>query len=259
MRDERSLTLLGHLNELRRRLTISVVALAITTVIAFLFRDWLLWVLLRPVPNLHPIYLELTEMLGVYMKVSLLGGFILAFPVIVYQAAMFVVPALMPKERRALFIMLPAVIVLFISGIAFGYFVLLPPSLRFLTTFGSNVAQPQIRISNYFTVVTTLLFWLGVVFEIPLVMYILARVRLLSPNVLIRNWRVAFVLAFVLGAIITPTFDPINQSLVAIPLIVLYGLGTMLAKLAWRGQKTAATGTAKVEPAEPSNAPQKPL
>jgi len=234
---EKNMSIMSHLDELRSRLIISLISLAVGTAIAFAFRDPLLSILIRPSPGFRPVYLELTEMLGVYMQLSLLGGFILTLPVIAYQAAMFIVPGLLPKERRALLIMLPGVTVLFLLGVSFGYFVVLPPTITFLISFGMNVAEPQIRISNYFNVVVTVLFWLGVVFEIPFVMYLLARIKLISAGTLSRYRRYSIVVAFILGALITPTFDPITQTLVSVPIVVLYELGILLAWLARRGEK----------------------
>lgn len=228
--------LMGHMVELRRRLIICLIGLTIGSAIAFVFRDFLLTVLTRQSPGFRPVYLELTEMLGVYMKLSLLGGFILALPLTIYQAAMFLVPALLPQERRSLFLLLPGVLILFLLGVSFAYFVLIPPALNFLLSFGSDVAQPQIRVSNYFSVVVTLLFWLGVVFEIPFVLFILARIKLVSAQTLSKYRRYAIIMAFVMGALITPTFDPINQTLVSIPIIGLYELGILLARLARRGE-----------------------
>jgi sec-independent protein translocase protein TatC len=184
-----------------------------------------------------PIYTELTELLGITVKIALLGGLVLALPVIAYQLIMFVGPGLTPRERRYAFAVFPGALVSFAGGVAFAFFVVLPPSLRFLLTYGSGIAAPMIRISNYISLVVTMLFWMGLVFETPLIMFLLSKLGVVSARTLARGRRYIVVLAFVLGAIVTPTFDPLNQALMAAPLIVLYELGIWLARLGqWRAK-----------------------
>jgi sec-independent protein translocase protein TatC len=156
---------------------------------------------------------------------------VVALPTVAYQVVLFVAPALNPAERRLALAFVPFALLLFCGGIAFAYFIMLPPALRFLLTFGQDVATPMIRIGSYVSLVVTLLFWVGVVFNVPLLMLVLAKLRIVSYRGFARAQRYAVVGAFVVGAIITPTFDPVNQSLVAGPLIVLYELGIGLAWL----------------------------
>lgn len=245
MQDQRR-PLREHLEELRQRLLIVVVALAVGVVVSVVFYERLIELLLVPGQGLFsvtekPIFTEITELLGVTVKVALLGGFVLASPVLVYQITMFVSPALSPRERRYLFLLIPGGLLCFAGGVAFAYFVLLPPALRFLLTFGSEIATPMIRIGNYVNVVVTLLFWIGLVFETPLAMFIVAKIGLVSWHGFARFRRYAFVGAFVLSAIITPTFDPLNQTLVAAPLIVLYELGIWLSWLVRPRQEPSLT------------------
>ena len=157
---------------------------------------------------------------------------------------MFVAPGLTGRERRYLLLFLPMALFAFACGVAFCYFVLIPPALRFLLGF-SDVAQPLIRISNFVNLMVRLLFWMGVAFETPLIMYMLAQLGIVSARQLSRFRRVWVVLAFLLGAIITPTFDPVNQTLVAGPLLVLYELGVLLAKLAGRSRRGTETAVAR--------------
>jgi sec-independent protein translocase protein TatC len=246
MRD-RELSLVGHLAELRRRLTISVVVLLIGSGVAFaFFRQIIRW-LTRPAQELSGgaaslIFTEVTEMLATSVQVSLVVGLVLASPVILYQVVMFVAPALTIKERRYLLAFLPAVLLAFASGVAFGYFVLAPPALHFLLTFGADVATPMIRVSNIVNLMIRLLFWLGMAFETPLVMYLLAQLGIVSARAFGRFRRYWLVIAFVIAAIITPTFDPLNQALVALPLLGLYEVGVMLAWLAGRRRRHGLRG-----------------
>jgi sec-independent protein translocase protein TatC len=233
------LTLLGHFQELRKRLIRSVLALVITVTISFFFWKWFFYVLVYPAHGVTLIYTDMTEMIGTTMKVCLAAGLILAMPYITYQAIMFIRPALTDREKRYLYIVMPWVGVMFLGGVVFGYFILLPPAMRFLLTFGSDIAVPYIKIGNYISVITRLLLAVGLVFEMPVVTTFLARIGIIKPEWLASKRKISIVIAFIVAAIITPTYDPINQSLVAVPLIVLYEMSIWLAKLVYRRKQAA--------------------
>lgn len=231
-----------HLLELRRRLTWAAASVVVTTAVAFAFHQQILELLMGPaqgfvdIPTGKPIYTDLTEFLGIAAKASLLVGLFASLPLVMYQVVMFVSPGLQPRERRYLYALLPTSLLAFVLGAAFGYRVLFPPMVNFLLTFGSDVATPFIRIGNYVNLMLSLLFWMGVIFEMPVVIFFLAKIGVVTPSFLSRHRRYALIIAFILGAIITPTFDPINQTLVAAPIIVLYEASIWLAKLAARGR-----------------------
>ena len=166
-------------------------------------------------------------------------GVVVALPILLAQVVLFVAPGLTPREKRYLYGFLPGVLLSFAAGAAFGYYVLIPPAINFLVNFGGDIAEPTIRVGNYVNLVVMLLFWMGVVFETPVIMFLLAKLRVVSSSGFAKWRRHWIVVAFVLGALITPTFDPINQTLVAGPLIVLYEAGIWLSKLA--GKKKEAT------------------
>jgi len=197
--------------------------------------------LIKPAGDINLIFIEMTEMIGTYMKVCLASGIILAMPYLIYQLLMFVSPALTQKEKKYVFTVLPWVTLMFMGGVAFGYFILVPPATRFLITFGSDIAVPQIKIGNYISVVTRLLLAIGLVFEMPLVTTVLVRLGVITPQWLSSKRKLAIIFAFILAAIITPTFDPINQSLVAVPLIMLYEMSIWLAKLVQRRRPQVVT------------------
>lgn len=210
---------------------------AVTTGVSFAFLTQPLFdILLRPAtegnPNFELIYTEMTGFFGAYMKVALTTGLILAMPVIVYEVIMFVAPGLTRRERRYLFLLLPWIMLSFALGVLFAYFVFLPPAVQFLITFGSQIAKPQIRVSNYVDFVSSLLFWIGVIFEMPLVIFFLSKIGVVTPRSLARFRRPFWVIAFVLAAVVTPTFDPVNQTMVAVPIVLLYELGILLARVA---------------------------
>ena len=235
-------TFLQHLGELRRRVFICVVAVLVGSAASFVFFEQLIEILVEPARDLDLgnggdlIYTEVTELLTTAIKVSFVSGLVLASPVILYQAVMFVAPGLTGREKRYLFGFMPAVILAFAGGVAFAYFVLTPPALHFLLTFGGDVAVPLIRVSNIINLMIRLLFWMGLAFETPLVMYLLAQLGIVSAKSLSRFRRYWVVVAFVLAAIITPTVDPFNQALVAGPLLVLYEVGILLARIAGRSR-----------------------
>jgi sec-independent protein translocase protein TatC len=133
--------------------------------------------------------------------------------------------------------LLPSIFLCFAAGVLFGFYVLLPPAVEFLISFGSDIATPQIRVGNYISLMTRLLFAIGLCFETPLLMFFLAKIHILNAALLVKFRKAAFVGAFVIGAVITPTFDPINQTLVALPLYILFEAGILLARLARRGEK----------------------
>ncbi|MQF83073.1 twin-arginine translocase subunit TatC [SAR202 cluster bacterium AD-802-E10_MRT_200m] len=226
-----------HLEELRWRVLVSVLTVFIGAGVSLVFFRRLIGLLLVPAQD-HlsvtgtPVFTDVTELIGVAVKVVLLGGLVLGLPMLLYQGIMFIAPGLTSSERRWVLALIPGAFVCFLGGVAFAYYILLPPILNFLLTFGQDIATPMIRIGNYTNVVVTLIFWMGLVFETPLAMFVLAKIGMVSSERFAKGRRFAVLVAFILGAIITPTFDPLNQTLVAAPLIVLYEAGIWLSKLA---------------------------
>jgi len=234
-RGEKYLTLIEHLQELRYRLTVSAIAVAVGLAVSFYFSGSVIDFLRQPAEDKSDkfklIFTSPFENFTAYFKVSLVCGLGLAMPVIVYQALRFVSPGLRPGERRWLYFTAGGAAALFAAGVAFAYYIALPPALDFLLNFHSDLAEPNIRISSYIDFVTRLLFWTGVAFETPIVVMFLARFRVVSAGQLLRWWRYAIVLAFIIAAIVTPTPDPVTCTLVAAPIIGLYFVGVVLAWL----------------------------
>ncbi len=247
MSNDKKLTALGHLSELRGRLIRCAIAVLITTIISFVFAKQIFAILISPIEPLlvdgdvNLIYIGMTEMVGTYMKVSLASGIILAMPYLVYQLIMFVSPALSRKEKKYVYLVLPWIALMFAGGVIFSYFILVPPATKFLLTWGADIATPQIKIGSYISIVTRLLLTVGLVFEMPVVTTFLSRLGIITPKWLADKRKPAIILAFILAAIITPTFDPVNQSLVAAPLIVLYEMSIWLAKLFRRKERQMVT------------------
>ena len=234
MSNDRKLAIVGHLAELRQRLIKVVIAILITTTISFVFAKQIFNILILPAEGINLIYIEMTEMIGTYMGVCLISGIILAMPYLVYQLIMFVSPALTRKEKKYVYLILPWIALMFAGGVVFGYYILIPPAIKFLITFGSDIATPQIKIGNYISIVSRLLLAIGLVFQMPVITTFLARLGIITSKWLSSKRKFAIIFAFILAAIITPTFDPLNQTLVAAPIIVLYEMSIGLAKLVQR-------------------------
>jgi sec-independent protein translocase protein TatC len=226
------MTIFEHLDELRKRITKIVLALAVTTALSLAFTTKIMEWLLVPSGGIKPVFLKPTEMFITYMQVGLITGVALAMPVIIYQLMRFLAPGLEPAEKKYLYTLVPAATVFFVGGVSFAYFFMLPFALTYLLTFGSDLVAPTWAIGEYISFVTTLLLWVGVAFETPLVIFFLAKLKIVNTKKLSSYRRFAYVGAFIAAAIITPTPDPFNQSLVAIPIILLYELGIILSRFA---------------------------
>ena len=235
---ENPMGLLEHINALRKHLMRAVLFLALTTAISFVFAGRLLDLLAQPIGGIDKLQaIDVTEPLGVFMRVALLSGFSLALPYIAFELWMFAAPGLSRRSRFYGLIAIPAVVIFFAAGMAFAFFVMLPQALPFLLGFlGINTIP---RPSSYISFTTGLLFWIGIAFEFPLVIFVLAGIGLVKARSLAQQWRLAVVAIAVLAAAITPTVDPVNMALVMGPMILLYFLSIGLAYLAQRGRVQA--------------------
>jgi sec-independent protein translocase protein TatC len=182
---------------------------------------------------------------GVFMKVALLGGLAIALPYVAFEFWLFAAPGLRPRERWFGLIGIPLAAVFFISGMAFTYYMLLPSALPFLLNFLG--IQAQIRPQSYFDFVTGLLFWIGIAFEFPLVIYVLSAMGFVRPQPLLRNWRIAVVVIAVVAAAITPTVDPVNMGLVMLPMTLLYFISIVLSYMAYSGRRRSREKPASKE------------
>ena len=234
---DKELSLVQHLVEFRNRLMVASIAVAITTALSFLFIGNIIHFLLLPsgVDRLQTF--SPTEPFAISFRVALFSGIALAMPVILYEIYAYIDPALFPSERKFVRIIGLPVLGLFAGGMAFCYFILLPRAIPFLLTFGGDVFSGQLRAEEYLSFVTTFVLGMGLVFEVPVIIWALVRVGVVQRSWLAKQRRYVFLLVFVIGAIITPTPDPFNQTLVAIPMYLLWELGLFLARF---GVKTRA-------------------
>ena len=224
---------------LRIHLLRAVIWLAIGTGISFAFTQQIIEFLAIPVGGLNQLKaIEVTEPISVYMRAALLSGIILSLPFVIFEFWWFAAPGLKPRERKFTLIGIPVAALLFIAGVTFTYFVLLPPALPFLLNFMG--IQTELRPSSYFGFVTSLMFWIGLFFEFPLVIYILSSIGWVRPQILLQQWRLAIVIISIIAAVITPTIDPVNMGLVMLPMIFLYFVSIGLSYVAYAGRQRKA-------------------
>ena len=186
-----------------------------------------------------PIYTAPTEMFSVTIGLAMKGGAAVAFPVATYIAVRALAP-LLPQHRRILYVFPPVALVFFLGGASFAYFVMLPVGLRFLLYFGDGIAIPLIRISEYMNMVSSMILWIGVVFDLPPAMFLIAKLRLVTRAEFRRFRRYVPIAALIFGMILTPTGDWLNQAMVAGPIVALYEVGLALAWLAEGGHRVLA-------------------
>jgi len=227
---------LAHLAELRDNLIRVVVVLFLATGFSLTYNRWILEFLAKPIGGMDELVaIDPTEPIGTVMRVALLTGFAVTFPYIFYQVWLFVAPAMIELRNRVRsLITIPIATAFFYSGMAFAYFVMLPTALPFLLNFMGIKTIP--RPSSYIKFTTGMLFWIGMAFEFPIVIYFMATMGLVRAELLLSQWRIAIVVIAVISALITPTIDPVNMALVMGPLIVLYFLSILLAKFAQIGR-----------------------
>lgn len=225
------MTLLEHLEELRDRMVKSAIAVGVCTLIASAFATQILEILIAPYGQKLQV-LGPTEGITVYFKVALTAGLMLAMPFLVYQFLMFILPGLESNERRYVYWGVPSASLLFLIGGIFAWFILIPAAVGFLSTWQPDIFKQEWQSQMYIPFVTSLLFWVGLSFETPLIIFIMARLGLVTPQFLLKQWRFAVVIIAIAAAVITPTVDPFNMGLVMLPLMVLYGLSILLSYLA---------------------------
>ena len=228
-------SLWDHVEDLRKHLLRSLLALAVAVGISFIFTQPLINYLARPVGGLETLRaIEVTESIGVFMKVALLSGLAISLPYIAFEFWLFAAPGLRSGARKFGLIAIPLATLLFIAGMAFAYYIMMPAALQFLLDFMG--IQAELRPASYFNFVTGVMFWIGVSFEFPLVIYALTSIGFIKPKILAEQWRLAIILIAVLAAAITPTVDPVNMALVMGPMTLLYFISIGLSRIAYRAR-----------------------
>ena len=229
------MSFLDHLEELRSRLLKSLVSLALGFGVAWNFRNEIFHFMVAPLrsayPGLELIATSPTESLMLYMKMAFFVGIFLAAPFLLYQVWAFISPGLYPNEKSYAVPFIFFGTVFFVSGAAFGHYYLFPLSFSFLGTFGGEDIKFMPRVSEYYSFYSWFLLALGIVFQVPVVIFVLARIGLVNATFLLRHFKWAVLGSFIVAAVVTPTPDMVTQTLLAMPMIGLYLLGVLVAAL----------------------------
>ena len=231
-RDAREMTLVGHLGELRNRIIVAVLAIVVGTLIAYYFVDELMRFVTAPAGKLY--FMSPAEGFFAYLKLAVFGGVMLALPVILWQLWAFVAPALTQTETKWAIIMVPGSVVLFFTGLVFAYFVVWPAAVKFFLGFGSETLQPMLSLGQYLSFLISFILPFGLIFNLPLVLLILAKLGIISSAFLAKKRRIMILVAFIAGGIITPTPDIFSQTMMAIPIFVLYEASIWAVRLLLR-------------------------
>ena len=220
---------------LRGHLLRMVLGLAAAVSASFYFTKRIIDFLAQPIGGLSALRaIEVTESVGVFMRVAMLSGIALAFPYLVLELWWFAAPGLRPRERKLGLTGIPFATLFFLAGMSFAYFFMLPTALPFLVSFMG--IQAELRPHSYFGFVTGIMFWIGIAFEFPLVIYVLTAIGFVKPRALASQWRLAIVIIAVMSAAITPTIDPVNMALVMAPMTLLYFVSIGLSFVAYAGR-----------------------
>ncbi|AOQ24005.1 twin-arginine translocase subunit TatC [Neomoorella thermoacetica] len=235
--EDKSMTLTEHLEALRRVLLVSIIALVIATIaVYFGFREQLLALILRPMKDLgiKPVFITPWEAFFTTIKICFVAAIFLALPVILWEVWSFVLPALHSHERRLVYMLMPASIILFVGGVVFGYLVVFPAAVRFLLVTASEGFMPFITISRYFGFLSMFVLPFGAVFQLPLIIMLLTHLGLVTPRFLAKNRKYAVLIIFIVAAVVTPTPDMVSQTLMALPMVVLYEASIWISYLVRR-------------------------
>lgn len=223
-----AMSLIGHLEELRRRIIIIIAAIATGSLICYFYAAEISGLITAPAGKLY--YMNPAEAFFTYLKVSFFAGFLLALPIVMYQLWAFIMPAMTNNERTAGIFLVPASIILFFIGLIFSYYLVLPAGIKFFMGFASDNLQPMFSISQYLSFVISFLLPFGFIFELPLFILVMAKVGIISSAFLAAKRKMVLVMSFVIGALISPTPDVFSQTMVAVPMIILYEISILIVK-----------------------------
>lgn len=220
MAEAKAMSLQEHLTELRKRLIISFASVILMACLAYYFSEDILALIIKPAGKLY--YMRPTEAFFTYMKISLYAGLLASSPIIIYQIWAFIMPALTKGEKKISNFLVPVAIMLFWIGIIFSYYLVLPAAIKFFIGFATDELQPLFSIGQYLDFVVAFVLPFGLLFELPLIIMILANFNIVSSTMLRHNRKYFILLAFIIGAVVSPTPDMFSQTMMAMPMIILY-------------------------------------
>lgn len=231
---EKEMTFLEHLEELRWRIIFSIIGIVVGTIVAWIFIDFLVdVVLLKPAKDsgAHLQNLRPFGQLFLYMQIAIMVGIIISIPNIFYQFWQFISPALRKHERRYIFWIVAFSSICFLLGIAFAYFVMLPLTLKFAAQFGSESIKNEFSIEEYMSIIISVMLAAGLIFELPMVSFFLSKLGILKPSFMKKFRKHAIVIIMIAAAFLTPGTDPVSQIVLAVPLVVLYEISIFISKI----------------------------
>ncbi len=232
--DDVEMSLFDHLEELRRRIFFALIAVVLGVIACFLFVNRIVETLEVPAQGVKFLQLSPGEYFFVSIKVAGYSGLLLASPFVLYQIILFVLPGLTRRERRLMGPIVLGSSVLFVAGLAFSYFALIPAALNFFIQYGEGVVEQLWSIDRYFEFVLLLLFSTGLAFQIPVIQLLLGLLGIVSSQQMTSGWRYVILGAAILGAVLTPSTDPVTQSLLGGAVLALYFGGIGMVKLIGR-------------------------
>jgi sec-independent protein translocase protein TatC len=237
--NEDKMPLTSHLEELRKRLVRILIAVGVAFLGCFAFKEELFRIVAQPLikvlpPGTHMVYTGLPEAFFTYIKVSFYAGIFVASPIVLYQIWKFISPGLFPKEKKFVAPFVMTSTLLFVGGVCFGYFLVLPSAYQFFLEFTTDFLKPMLSMREYLSLTLKLLLAFGIIFEIPVFLFFMTKIGLVTPRKLAKTRRYAIVICFIIAAIITPTPDAFTQCMMAIPMVILYEVGILVSRLASR-------------------------
>ena len=215
-----------HLQEFRKRLIICLVVVAIAALACYNYVDDIIALLSGPAGKLY--FMNPSEVFFTYMEIALYAGILFTLPVLLYDVWAFVAPALWPEERRAVLVILPTAVILFYVGLVFAYYLVIPAAVTFFMGFATQTLQPMFSLESYLSFILALTLPFGFIFELPLIVVFLAKIGLVTGDFLKGKRKILIVIAFIFAAVVSPTTDIFTQTMIAVPLIVLYEISLFI-------------------------------
>ena len=215
-----------HLQEFRKRLIICLVVVATAALACYNYVDDIIALLSGPAGKLY--FMNPSEVFFTYMEIALYAGILFTLPVLLYEVWAFVAPALWPEERRAVLVILPTAVILFYVGLVFAYYLVIPAAVTFFMGFATQTLQPMFSLESYLSFILALTLPFGFIFELPLIVVFLAKIGLVTGDFLKGNRKILIVIAFIFAAVVSPTTDIFTQTMIAVPLIVLYEISLFI-------------------------------
>ncbi len=235
--NDKKIPFTAHLEELRSRLLKIVAAIGIGLVVSYAYKDWLFQVLTKPLSDALPpksfiIYTGMAEAFFIYMEIALFASLFLTAPYTLYQLWKFISPGLYSREKKYVVPFVLTSTILFFGGVLFGYFIVLPPAFKFFVSFSSDFLKPMFSLKEYLSLSLKFLLGFGVSFQLPIFIFFMTKIGIVNSRILSKKRRYAILIIFIVAAILTPSPDAVTQTLMAVPLMVLYEIGILVSKFA---------------------------